>query len=184
MILSEEDINTRLASEDNIVNLLSPVESHIKVIPRNDSGVGDRGPAVPDLIRKLIANVTNQSDETKTEVADVFGVGVPEVSKYSRGLVHNRLDTELKQIADKSTGQKTESAHNLALDNLILSLGEVTARMPEASNLKEAAKIAVDMSRVVSQLRPKEEEASKVKTLVVIKMGNQKEESQYQTIDI
>lgn len=196
MILSDEQVIERLTSLDNIVNIVdgrvsdSPVMDELKskgsiqIVPTNKTGIGSRGPEIPDLIRRLINQTTNASDESKTEVANVFGVGVPEVSKYSRGLIHNRLDTELQELGTKTAEQKTETAHNLALDSLVESLGLVTKNIDQVTTLKEASRLAVDMSRIVEKLKPKEVEDTKPNTLVVIAMPNMRKESQFEVIDV
>lgn len=191
MILSDEELNIRLASPDNIINLVEHKDNidprmsgSVQVIPANQNGQGDRGPAVPDLIRQLIANVAINSDEGLAETANVFSVGVPSVSNYSRGLVHNRLDEELKDLADKTAEQKTDTAHNAALDNLVATLGLVGSKLETITTAKEATQIAVSMSNVVKNLKSKDEEGPKVKTLVVITMPSLKKESQFQTIDV
>lgn len=187
MILSDNEIEERLNSPDNIVNIIKDrpvsIEGGLRVVP-DDSLVGKRGPAVPDLIRKLIANVANKSDETQAEIGSVFSVGVPTVSNASRGLIHNRLDTELQDIANKSREEKAETAHNLALDSLVATLGLVGQKLDTITTAKEATQIAVSMSNVVKNLKDKDDDGPKIKTLVVIKMPDQHKESQFNVIDV
>lgn len=186
MILSDEEAFERLNSGDNIINLVDVNKSagSLKVVDTNDSNVGKRGPAVPDLIRRLIAQTANGSDETQAEIANVFGVGIPTVSNSARGLIHNRLDTGLQEIGLKTREEKTELAHNEALDSLVLSLGLVKDTIGEVTSAKEAAKLAVDMSRIVVNLRDKDNDGPKIKTLVIVSMPQQKKESQFETIDV
>lgn len=193
MILNEDEVLDRLNSKDNIINIVdecvdrADTKSTVIIEPLHGD-IGKRGPAVPDLIRKLIAQTANDSDETQAEIANVFGVGVPTVSNASRGLIHNRFDKELADIGSKTARDKTNEAHNAALDNLMAGLTIVSEKLvPDqlvGLSLKEASKLTVDMSRVVAQLKPKEEDEAKVKTLVVIKMPSIKREAQFETIDV
>jgi transcriptional regulator with XRE-family HTH domain len=132
----------------------------------------------------LIAQTANGSDDTQSEIAGVFGVSQNTVSKLSRGLVANRLDTELRDLALKSKEEKSEKAHDLALDSLVSSLALVQDNLATITTAKEAAKIATDMSRVVSQLKGKDDDEKRVNTLVVIKMPAIRKESQFEVIDV
>lgn len=195
MILKDDDVLQRLNSPENIINLLdgqsvldkADTQSLVKVEPLDTSGRGKRGSSVPTLIRRLIAQ-TKDSDETQAEIGAVFGVGVPTVSNSQRGLIHNRFDKELAEIGATSAKDKANTAHEAALDNLMIGLSVVSEKLnPDhltGLSLKEASKLTVDMSRVVAQLKPREEDEAKVKTLVVIKMPSVKRESQFETIDV
>jgi predicted transcriptional regulator len=188
MILSDEDITERLNSKDNIINLVGPAtnkpESSLVIKPLNDTGVGKRGPQIPDMIRRLIAQTAAGSEETQADIANVFGVGIPTVSNYSRGLVHTHLDKDLQELATKTAAEKEETAHGLALDSLVTSLGLVQSGLSGVTTAKEAAKLALDMSRIAQNLKPKDGDEAKTKTLVVIAMPNVKKESQFETIDV
>lgn len=191
MVLTEEELEQRLGSKDNIINLIGEGECYDRaaspvVVEPLHGDVGKRGAQVPDLIRRLIGQVANDSDETQVEIANVFGVGAPTVSNSARGLVHNRLDPVLRAIGEKTAKDKSNEAHEAALDNLMAGLDLVSAKMPEAEGLtlKETVKLSVDMTRIVSQLKPAEADEAKVKTLVVIKMPSIKKEAQFDTIDV
>jgi predicted transcriptional regulator len=188
MILTDSEVDERLASQDNIVNIVDMPdyhearESNIRIEPLSNNK--NHGPSVPDFIRRLIAQTANGSDDTQSEIAGVFGVSQNTVSKLSRGLVANRLDTELRDLALKSKEEKSEKAHDLALDSLVSSLALVQDNLATITTAKEAAKIATDMSRVVSQLKGKDDDEKRVNTLVVIKMPAIRKESQFEVIDV
>lgn len=198
MILNDTEAFERLTSKDNIINLIEHPDNTdprmngsitiqtggLKVIHPEPETRGSRGPAIPDMIRRLIAQTGNLSDETCTEVANVFGVTPATVSNSERGLIHNRLDKELQEIGTKSLAQKAETAHDLALDSLVSSLALVQDNLSTVTTAKEAAKLAVDMSRVVATLKPKSEDEVKTKTLVVIAMPKVRNEGHYETIDV
>lgn len=195
MILTDEEALERLSSKDNIINLVDHPQNidprangAVQIIrpgeglPKDDRG--KRGAQIPDMIRTLIAQTAGLSDETCSEVGNIFGVTPATVSNSTRGLVHNRLDKELQEIGTKSTQEKAEKAHNLALDSLVASLGLVQELLPEADSLKEATKTALDLSRMVANLKPREEDETRAKTLVVISMPSLRKETHFETIDV
>lgn len=189
MILSDEQVDERLSSPDNIINLVNSKEEINQsngslVVKINEGGVGKRGDEIHSQIRKLIASTVHESDETQKEIANVFGVTDSLVSQVSRGLVHNRVEQELLDISTKTKVEKENTAHDNALDNLVGLLGIVKDTLPGITSAKEASRIAVDMSRIITSVKPREDE-SKVRTLVVIKLSSdQKKESQFETIDV
>lgn len=202
MILTDEQTFERLASKDNIINLIEHPDNTdprmngsvliekanpnggLRIIQPEPETRGSRGPQIPDMIRRLISQTAAGSDETCVEIGNVFGVTPATVSNSARGLVHNRLDTELQEIGIKSKEEKNERAHDLALDSLVASLALVQDNLSTVTTAKEAAKLAVDMSRVVAVLRPKAEDEVKAKTLVVIAMPKVRTETQFETIDV
>lgn len=191
MILSDKDLETRLASDENISNIIVSdklnaiaVSGGLEVRTVNPN-IGKRGNEIPDVVRQMIAATAIHSDESQSETAKVFGVTAPFVSQVTRGLVDSKFDSNLAQVANGTKAQKSETAHNLALDSLVSSLGLVNKNLDQVISVKEAAKLAVDMSKVVSTLRKNDDDESKPKTLIIIKnVPNQKQESQFDVIDV
>lgn len=190
MILSDEDLNSRLASDENIHKIivrekLDKLASTAGLEVRKlNPDVGKRGPEIPAVIRELIAVTAGSSGELQKDVAKEFQVTQPMVSQITRGMVHNSLDDELVEISNKTKAQKTEEAHSKALDALMLGLDKVNAGLPGVTSVKEAAKISVDMSRVVATLKKKDGDEDKPRTLVIISAPAQKTENQFEVIDV
>jgi hypothetical protein len=188
MILSDEELNLRLDSDINLCTIdTSEKESHpenvtVVQLPKEKS---PRGDAIPPLVRQLLAVTANSSSDTQEEVGNVFGVGNHVVSEYSRGLVARRADSGLRQVADKARTEAVETAHELAIDNLLETLQILKPKLATIDTPKALAKVAVDMSRVVNTLNnTKRPEENETKPLVIIHSVHSRPEKSYDVIDI
>jgi len=152
----------------------------------------------------LLAITRATSDETHKEIADVFCTSSNTISDIKNRLVAERVDErvkttvntgeELKRKRDREKlerlGGKKESIHELALDNLVLTLQSLSPKLsPEnASGLKveKLSMVARDMSKVVSNLENKnnknDEDESKAPRIILF-APNLKQENYYETID-
>lgn len=178
MILSDTDVEERLISKNNLVNIIT-------IKKGKTAGAGN----VPPMVRELLGVMALTSDETKTDIAKAFDVDVCSVSNYSRGLLGSCFDEELaegvQEKAHKTLEQKSASAHESAVDCLMDSLGSLAPLLKEGSGLKpkELSRIAGDMSRIVANLKPKEDNTVINNTQVILYKPPQREEKAYETID-
>lgn len=147
MLMSDEEVEARLNSEDNLV----------KVIQRSRGGNTVGSTRIPAPVRDLIAITANTSGETQQEIAEEFGIDGSSVSEISRGLVGGRLDKKLQSIGTDARETQENDAHEAAMAVLMTTL---TTLQPKIINpdltAKDLSKIASDMSKVASNLKPKE----------------------------
>jgi hypothetical protein len=204
MILDNEEAEARLTNPNNLwlrirenkeKNALDPTPTTkntvVEILPYPIGGrrPGDR--AIPDKIKELIGSLAVQGNETQKEIASVFGVSQVTVSDVSRGLVGDRLDSTLAEAIDlnKDTNKdkKENTAHNLALDALVGSLGIVSNKLTEEKetlSLKAVTSLATNMSRIVQNLKSKDAPSAVSNVKVVLFQPQLKQENHYDTTEV
>ena len=177
MILTDEEVEDRLASKDNLVNRLAV----LRIDP------GGRRPGntnIPPLVKELIVSI--DTEETDKEVAESFGISQVSVSAMKRGLTgggnNASFDPKLAEAGKKN--KKIDTAHDAALDCLVDSLNLLKPKLKEVVKPKDLSKIVSDMSKTVSNLKKNDEDAEKGRIQVVVFAPTQKTETHYNTIDV
>lgn len=176
MILNDEEVFARLESPDNLVNLLRSdiKQSNVEIRPTHK---GHHQPNIPPMVRALIADVSLESNEKQKDVAATFGISQPTLSREVSAN-EGRTAKELKK----------DKAHEFALDSLIASLNTVKKHIEEPGvliPLKDAARLAKDMSSVVSNLEPKQDANQNVNnTKVILFAPNIHQESYYESVEV
>jgi hypothetical protein len=195
MILSTEDTDHRLNHPDNLVNKLSIEDeanpsvnkSNVTVLPTYTPAGRPKGSEqVPDKMRELIGSLANKA--SLIDVSESFDISMSTASNYSRGLVQNSVDPELKaRVSANSSNSKikstSEAAHESALDMLVDTLSALKPKLSSVMKAKDLSKIATDMSRIVSNLTPKEI-TNQNNTQVILFAPKQKQESYYDSAEV
>lgn len=168
MYLTEAQLNKRLAGFESLEK-----ESKKKVCLNKEE-------------KALLGSLAQQSNAK--EVADAFGVSPTVVGNASKGIVsiESGLDKDLKKNVDKITeaGNNTKSiARELALDNLVQSLGIVNTTAPNIKKASEAAQVARSMAEIVDKLDGGTTNSGP-KVAIIIHGHSRKEESSYETIEV
>lgn len=186
MILTDEEAEKRLNSPDNLIN-------KVQVLVRNANLKSEGDTKIPSMVRSLIGSLSNASGESDKEIGAVFGVSQPTVSNSGRGLVGSRKDDDLSDslnTARNNVKQKTEDAHNLALDSLMSALSVVSPRLEESKDslsLKELTRTSKDLSTVITNIqRNKVADMSSGgnNTLVILHSTERRAESKYEVLDV
>lgn len=179
MILTDEELESKLSSPDNLLNQLN---SNVEVqrIEKNHKGVGDKN--VPPMVRSLIASVANSSDETQKEIGATFGISHTTVSKTARGLIDNRKDEALTKVIG-GVKERLETAHDLALDNLVESLSVLGSKLDKIDKPEKLAAVAERMSNVVRSLTGNSKDDNVTSVRVILMAPVQKLEKNYEVID-
>ena len=140
MLISEEELNRRLASPKNLVNSLHVVKS----ISRKYS------PRAPESLR-VVAGTLAHIDGSVPAVAREMGLSARQV-----------------EVAKKLPAVKTsvERVQDLALDMLIDSLGLLTPERVCEEKAKDISAIAANLSRVYSNVRPASAEENRTQILI------------------
>lgn len=159
MILSDEEVEARIESPKNLC----------RVIEKRKQGRSQGATDVPESVRDLIAITANKSKGTHQEVADVFNIGRSAVSKYSKGLVGDRLDRDLQSVAKQSRSDREEEAHQSALDVLMTTMKQIQPKLLDPDNkLKDLAIVASSMSKVANNMRNVDKEEKTINNTQVI----------------
>jgi hypothetical protein len=186
MILTDAEVEARLNSEGNLVNQVNTNKNTTIVIPVPNGGRTVGATQIPPKVRQLVGVLSNMG-ETQQAIAGVFGITQPSVGTASRGLIGNRIATEEEGLVEQnekfSTKENLNSAHNLALDAMVASITVLKTKLPEVTKPKDLARIATDMSRIVSNLTPKDKGGLVNNTQVVLFNVPGKKESDYECIE-
>jgi hypothetical protein len=192
MILTDEEMDERLNSPDNLATNLVEVRSM-----RANSGRTVGSTKIPPALRSLIGSIAVQGNEPQADVAEVFGVAISTVNLASRGLIRNDgplqkdLVEDLDEAKDRANTNKkatVDEAHEAAVDAMVASLSILTTKLKsdEGQTLKpkELSRIAADMSKVVSGNK-KDDPASNIinNTKVIVYSPAQNKERAYEVIE-
>lgn len=184
MILTDDEVEQRLNSPDNLINKIKDRLASTLVVERMPTKGKTEGSAnVPPLVRQLIGGLSVISDEKQKDVAAEFNLSQFAISTYRKGLIGGQvIDEELKEIVEKQEEKNEAKAHEKALDCLVDMLDTIKPRIKtEDVKLKELGKMSADMARVVQALKGSEKEEKTAKTQVVVMTVNQKTENYYES---
>lgn len=145
MILKDEDVEKRLTSPLNLVNKIK--NPNVDVLPCPKGGKTTGAKNIPPLVRELLGSFAGQ--EKDSDIADAFDVSTNLIQKSEKGLIGNRYEPSLKQEDDR-----TDNAHEMALDLLMKSMGALGPKLLDSDlKAKDLSRIASDMSKIVSSVR-------------------------------
>lgn len=185
MILEDSEVQDRIDSPLNLMNRLDKA-SNVTVLPMK---VNPKVEEIPSRVKQLLGIITNKSDETQKEIGEVFDVTQVSLSTYSRGLIGERKDEELTRVIEQARSGEIkkelsieDKAHDQALDCMLECIIGVKSRLTEVDNPTKLSKIATDMSKIVSSLKPKDKAGDTNNTQVVIFAPQQKSESFYDSV--
>lgn len=124
-----------------------------------------------------------------SKVAKELNVSPAQASHYSRGIITQKVgvNEELRDGVDQiaapikeSIERKYETIKESALDSLSNALEEL--KDATISKATDASKVAVDMSRILSNFQPKSDNSPKV--AVIIHRPPMKEETSYEHVTV
>lgn len=91
------------------------------------------------------------------DVAELTGVSVDAVRDLRNGKKGSSgFDKNLNDAIDKATLAKTKTIQDVAMDKLLHTLGFITDEKLEKAEAREVAGVAANLSKVYSNLQPKE----------------------------
>lgn len=191
MILTDEEIDKRLTSPDNLLNQIKKPNPNVEVLPAPTQGKTIGSENTPPLVRELIGTLSKTTDSTQKEVAEIFEVAPSSVSNWRRGIVGDRFKPELALAVQSNSSvivdERTKKAHELALDSLVDTLTVLRPKLGDGLKPEKLSKIASDMSRVAKNLNDnasKREEDKPINNIhVILYRPQQKQESDYETIE-
>lgn len=171
MIMSDEEVEARINSPSNLVN----------VIHRKNHGRTPGATQIPESIRDLISITANRSEESHKDIADTFGVGNKTISRSARGLVGERLDRSLQKVGQIARENREESAHEAALDVLMTSLKQLQPKLLDPDlKAKDLSAIAANMSKVSNNTKITEDAKTINNTQVILFAPARRDLSKYE----
>lgn len=175
MILKDEDVEKRLTSPNNLLNLIKNENVEVGTCPKGGRKVGDK--PIPPLVRQLISSL----DDSTKNVCDAFEVSQPVVTNARRGMIDDRFDSSL--AASNQGEEKTDNAHEMALDLLMVSMGALKPKLLDSDlKAKDLSRIASDMSKIVSSVRGNDD-GKKNSLRVIILAPEQKSLTDFEFIE-
>lgn len=201
MILTEEELQSRLNSSKNLANKFNKSveqkeqESEPRLIIEEygeeefaeadamlqidhvETGIGGRDPGVPNLSVEDVNAIATLSalGITQHEIGDKFGVTQPDVSYISRK--HTKVNR--RNISDQ-----LEDIKNKALDKLLSSIDCISDDKLKNADAVKLSNIARNLSSVVDNTRDKSNDIAASGVKIVIFTPEMRKESSYTTIDI
>lgn len=178
MILTDEEVENRLESTDNLINRLSSRVVHR--IPHRET---DNRGHIGNRIRELIGHAASNGLDSQHSIAETFGVSVGTVSNSSKGMVGSRLDPKLMEKV-KAREEKQDTAHDEALDLMVNCITGIKEKLAVNNDIKpeKLSRIASDMSKIVGVIRG--ENDTKVPRMnVIIYKPEVRSEKDYDYID-
>lgn len=179
MNLTDEEVDARLNSPDNLLNLITPsakqdeqaqpIATEIVYLPAHPVTKNDR---IPPAIKETIAQIAET--HTLEETADIVGISPATVSKIKKDpSVRERLDRKAEQAENKAI-----RATISALDTLMgKDLGDIKP--------KELSIIASNVASVVSKVRkPVAAGGDAVLLRVNIYAPNMKSERDFESFEV
>lgn len=160
MIITEEQIETRLNSAKNIIH-------------RGYGKSQNAQPDQPEFLREVEAGLCVDG-ETQRSVAEVFEVKQPTVSYAFNG------KTLSSQGKDKLKNRK-EQIQDAALDKLFDTLGLMSEEKLNKCKAVELSQIAGNMAKVVDKMDRRE---SNVNNILIIHAPKMKREDEFETVTI
>ena len=168
MLISQAEMEKRLKSQNNLANKLKAAQ-----VPGVTSS-NERAPQVPhDSSIRKIAGVLASIDK-------------PSVVSRELGLTPGQVRTAAhskKQSVREAVQETKDRVSELALNQLLGTLGLLTPDSMVGEKPKDIANVAASLSKVVSNMTPKETRDS-ANIQVVIYAPPQKSEDNYKTLDV
>lgn len=164
MQITHEQAEERLNNPENLANRFSV--THIPIMRPH------RGQAVPKRIKEEIA-IRARAGENQQALADEFGISQPTVHTIEAGKV---------AIPEVKVTEAVKSIEDRAMERLMSTLGFLDNDKLSGCNAKDLSTIAGNMSKVISQTRPKEK--SDNQTTVIIYAPEQRSERTFQTVQV
>ena len=164
MIISEQELQRRLGSNKNLVNVLArpslPVPNTFPAAPRTEINLHretEHKAALPNTAARLVP------DGLKTIAASLVRQGVPEATVCRE---FNIPAHEVRTADEAKVSASIARVRELALDRLLITLGLMTPDMLATASLKELSTNTANLSRVLDKTAPTEINDNRVQFLV------------------
>lgn len=181
MFKTQEEINSRLSSKNNLVNRFgkvvnqipddSPIETQVTVIPLEQPGNKEKPKLSKDQRNEIAFRA--RVGETQVALATEFGVSQSAIGEIEQGRT---------KVDERAVQTRIDEVQDVAMQRLLQSLGFITPEKMEKAKISDIANVASSMSKIVSNIRGKDSDAPKV--IVQIYAPELKSESSFRTIEV
>lgn len=171
MLLAQEQAESRLQSEANIVTRFAKGPSSLKIIPKTYQANGKR---LPSFVKTQIAIMTRSGAQSSKEAALEADCSPQQVNNIKRG-EHSNID---EPAVEKALGEVRDKA----LDRLMASMNLISDEKLEKCDAVKLSVISSNMGRIVEKTLPRQQEGSNVNLIVYA--PQLKDESRYKVVDV
>ena len=180
MFKTEEQINSRLSSERNLVNRFAvrvpeppvPAPSNIQITPLQQPGNKEK-PKL-DIETKNEIAFRSRSGETQVSLAEEFNVSQSAIGEIEQG--RTKVDEAVVQ-------KKLDQVQDVAMSKLLESLGYITSEKMEKCKATDLGSLAANMSKVVSNISRKDSQTGPIVQVQVFAPELRKE-ANFKTIEV
>ena len=155
----------------------------LEVVEKDSIGRGNN-PNIPTYLKSAIAELAHVPGLKKSEIANAFGVSPASVTHASRGVQQNGMPIPEVQVAIKGIQAKREEIETAALAKTMAALGILTEDDIECLGAKDKADVAMKLSKVAENMRPKGEAMNDNRIQVVINAPQVRETAHYAEVEV
>jgi len=194
MILTKEQVEQRINSEKNLVNIIAQREEQFEVIIRDGKNHSGREGSHNLTNEEKLAIGVLANLEGNEVAAEVMGVSVntarhirsaQTTSSEGRGTQRYDIDQNLKNKINETLDNTKLTIAEKAADRLLSAMGLLTNDKLENASVKDIATISTQLSQVVRNMSgAKQEDGEKSKVKVVLFAPRQSRETSFDTIEI
>lgn len=178
MLITKEQAEKRLNSPDNILNKVERKNSHFEIRKLH---AGGRKEGVTTLTKadRLIAGTLGQIYD-QSSVAKDFGITRQHVNNLAHGRTDSRGNGSGTGLAESGI---LDEVKERALQKVLSAVDLMSDKKLEGCNAKDLAGIASNMSKVYSNVSPKDNNDG-ARVQVVLYAPRVKEEREFQVVEI
>jgi hypothetical protein len=155
----------------------------LEIVEKESIGRGNN-PNIPVYLKSAIAELTHVPGLKKNEIAHAFNVSPATVTHASRGRQSNGDAIPEVQMAIASISSKREEIERTALAKTMSALGILTDDDIECLGAKDKADVAMKLSKVAENMRPKGEAMMDNRIQVVINAPQVRETTHYAEVEV
>ena len=170
MFKTEEQINSRLTSENNLVNKFGK-KNEVQIIPLKQPGNIEKPKLEPEQKDEIAFRA--RAGEKQEDLAKEFGVSQSAIGEIEQGRT---------KVNERLVQDRLDEVQDVALQKLLGSLGFITEDKLQKAKAGELSVIASNMSKVVGNIRQKETTGPQV--IVQVYAPELKSESSYKVLDV
>ena len=175
MFKTEEQIKARLGSEKNLVNRFGrqePTVENVEVIPLGNPGNKEKPKLEPEQKDEIAFRA--RAGEKQKDLAVEFGVSQSAIGEIEQGRT---------KVNEAEVNRRLDAVQDVAMNKLLESLGYMTTDKLDKCKATDLSSIAANMSKVVSNVRTKNNDSGPV-VQVQIFAPELRNEKTYKTIEV
>lgn len=183
MLITKEQADKRLASENNVANLLNTKDQKLTIIPIKKGGGRRDGDTNLSNEERILIGLCGHNDTLKNTAA-TFNISESTVTNCKNGRTDRAgLERTYRPELKNQIDSKLHEARDLALDKLMASMNLLDDDKLKEVSAKDLSLISSNMSRVYQNTYAKDA-AEGAKINIIVYSPELKQTSDYKTIEV